>query len=140
MNSGDLPGGETTGGEVTGNRGAPGGLRLGSVVLNVPDMARAIGFWTAALSYRARDAELRHDFVVLVPARGDGPALSLQLTDRPKSGVNRVHLDLYSEQQQADVQRLVALGAGRPAWDYPPDADFVVLTDPADNEFCVIDC
>ncbi len=117
-----------------------GPLRLGSVVLNVPDMAHAIEFWSAALSYRPRDAELRNDFVVLVPACGDGPALSLQLTESPKSGVNRLHLDLYSGKQAADVDRLLALGAGRPDWDYPPNADFVVLTDPAGNEFCVIDC
>ncbi len=78
--------------------------------------------------------------MVLVPTCGDGPALSLQLTESPKSGVNRLHLDLYSGKQAADVDRLLALGAGRPDWDYPSNADFVVLTDPAGSEFCVIDC
>ncbi len=38
----------------------------------------------------------------------------------------------------AGVRRLLGLGAGRPDWTYPADADFVVLTDPDGNEFCVV--
>jgi len=53
--------------------------------------------------------------------------------------VNRIHLDLYADDQEREVERLLALGASRPRWDYPVDADFVVLTDPDGNEFCVID-
>ncbi|MGE7317768.1 VOC family protein [Staphylococcus capitis] len=38
------------------------------------------------------------------------------------------------------MERLVALGAERVAWElYPPDADFVVLADTEGNRFCVID-
>jgi len=36
------------------------------------------------------------------------------------------------------VQRLIDLGATRVDWDYPDDADFVVLADPDGNLFCVI--
>ncbi|WP_255459400.1 VOC family protein [Nocardiopsis sp. FR6] len=43
-------------------------------------------------------------------------------------------------EQTAEVERLVALGARRVAWDsYPPDPDFVVLADTEGNVFCVID-
>ena len=52
----------------------------------------------------------------------------------------RVHVDLYTDQQQAHVERLGRLGAtrvdDRPD---PDDADIVVLRDPDGNEFCVID-
>jgi hypothetical protein len=55
----------------------------------------------------------------------------------------RVHLDLYAgdaSDQAAEVDRLVALGATRVAWDlYPADPDFVVLADTEGNRFCVID-
>ena len=37
------------------------------------------------------------------------------------------------------MQRLVALGATQVGWDYPDDADFVVLADTEGNLFCVID-
>ncbi|MGO4426694.1 VOC family protein, partial [Streptomyces sp. MCAF7] len=55
----------------------------------------------------------------------------------------RIHLDLYagdSADQEAEVARLISLGAERVDWDsYPDDADFVVLADPEGNRFCVID-
>ena len=54
-----------------------------------------------------------------------------------------MHLDLYAGDagdQAAEVERLIALGAERVAWDlYPEDADFVVLSDTEGNLFCVID-
>jgi hypothetical protein len=52
----------------------------------------------------------------------------------------RIHLDLYADDQDAEVERLVSLGAQRVDWDlYPADPDFVVLADPDGNRFCVID-
>jgi len=51
------------------------------------------------------------------------------------------HLDLHvgSEQEQrAEVERLIALGARRVAWVYPEGADFVVLADTEGNLFCVV--
>jgi hypothetical protein len=49
-----------------------------------------------------------------------------------------VHLDLYTARQEAEVERLVALGATRYPWRYRPGADFVVLQDPGGNLFCVV--
>ena len=52
----------------------------------------------------------------------------------------RVHLDLYTDEQERHVDRLIGLGATRVVdWPYPDDADFVVLRDPDGNEFCIID-
>jgi hypothetical protein len=43
-------------------------------------------------------------------------------------------------EQATEVDRLVELGARRVEWDlYPPDPDFVVLADPDDNLFCVVE-
>lgn len=54
--------------------------------------------------------------------------------------VPRVHLDLYTEDQHAEVARLLALGARETGWKlYPEDPDFVVLADTEGNRFCVID-
>jgi predicted enzyme related to lactoylglutathione lyase len=51
----------------------------------------------------------------------------------------QVHLDLYTRQQDLQVERLVALGAKLVEdWPYPPNGDFVVLRDPDGNEFCVV--
>jgi catechol 2,3-dioxygenase-like lactoylglutathione lyase family enzyme len=117
-----------------------GDLRVGAVVLNVLDMERAVGFWTAALGYVRRDVDWDAAFLVLADPAGSGPSVSLQLTDSPPVGAGRIHLDLYTAEQDRHVERLVALGATRADdWDYPPDPDFIVLRDPDGNEFCVID-
>jgi ABC-type uncharacterized transport system involved in gliding motility auxiliary subunit len=53
-----------------------------------------------------------------------------------------MHLDLWASgraEQLAEVERLISLGARRVEWEYPEDADFVVLADPDGNLFCVID-
>jgi hypothetical protein len=70
----------------------------------------------------------------LVPESGEGPRLHLDEDDR-------MHLDLWAadeEEQLAEVERLVSLGASRVDWVYPDGADFVVLADTEGNLFCVI--
>ncbi|MEV4312910.1 VOC family protein [Actinocrispum sp. NPDC049592] len=114
-------------------------LRVGSIVWGVSDVARATAFWTAALDYVPREPG-DETWVVLVPRSGEGPGLSLALSESPVAEHPRVHLDLYTADQAGEVERLVGLGAHRVDWDrYPPNADFVVLADPDGNIFCVID-
>jgi|SRR6516165_7497105 hypothetical protein len=105
--------------------------RIGSFVLNVGDIHRASAFWRNALGYVPREAD---NPGVLVPQTGDGPALLLDETDR-------THLELYvtgNEEQQAEVERLLSLGAKRVDWVYPEGANFVVLSDSEGNLFCVV--
>ncbi|GAB3448310.1 VOC family protein [Actinophytocola sediminis] len=114
-------------------------LTVGSVVLGVEDLQRALRFWTQALDYIPRD-QPEPDWVVLRPREGTGPGLSLGTSQTPVQPRPRVHLDLYTTTPNAEIDRLLALGASRVDWtDYPPDADFTVLADPEGNRFCVID-
>ena len=112
------------------------GLYVGSTVINAVDMERAVAFWTAALGYVVRNAD--PTFAVLSDPRRRWSNVSIQLTDEPKTGRNRLHLDLYTTKQEGEVARLEGLGATRAPWEYPPDADFVVMADPDGNEFCVV--
>lgn len=119
---------------------AVGDLHVATVVVNVQDMDRAVRFWTAALGYERREAEWDPEFQMLLDPAGRRLPVSLQLTDSGPREPVRVHLDLYTDDQDGQVERLVALGATRvESWPYPDDADFVVLRDPDGNEFCVID-
>ena len=111
-------------------------LYIGSTVINVADLDRAMRFWTAALGYVVRNSD--PTFAVLTDPKRRWSNVSLQLSDAPKQGRNRVHLDLYTPNQHGEVARLEGLGAQQIPWEYPPDADFVVLSDPDGNEFCVI--
>ena len=116
-------------------------LYIGSIVIHVSDVERARKFWQGALGYTPRDADWARDssdFIVLCDPKRRWANVSLQLWPEPKVGRNRLHLDLYCDNQEAEVERLEALGAVRLDWDYEPDADFVVMADPDGNEFCVV--
>jgi predicted enzyme related to lactoylglutathione lyase len=113
------------------------GLWTGTTVLGVDDVRRALAFWSAALGYLPRTPP-EDDWAVLVPASGSGARLALMLSSTPVQEHPRVHLDLYAVDGDAEIARLLALGATQVPWDsYPPDADFVVLADPSGNRFCV---
>jgi catechol 2,3-dioxygenase-like lactoylglutathione lyase family enzyme len=114
-------------------------LRIGSVVVRCRDLARLEAFWTEALDYVPAEASRDVDFVILRPRHGTGPNLSLDEHHAERVLPPRIHLDLYADDQDAEVERLVGLGARRVDWDRrPPDADYVILEDPEGNRFCVI--
>jgi catechol 2,3-dioxygenase-like lactoylglutathione lyase family enzyme len=106
-------------------------VTFGSLVLKVSNVSRAAEFWSRALGYVPREG--RPQF--LEPAAGNGPEIHLDEDDR-------THLDLWVDREtsnlDAEVARLISLGARRVDWEYPDDADFVVLADTEGNLFCVI--
>lgn len=113
-------------------------LRVGSVVIRVDDLEREVAFWAAALGY------VRHgqapDFALLGPEGGGGPNVSLDVVPAGPRVPPRIHLDLYADDQAAEVERLLALGAREVHWaKRPADADYVILEDPEGNRFCVVD-
>jgi len=118
-------------------------LRLGLTVINVTDLPRAVAFWTEALDLVASREWRSADWATLSYRDGSGRALGLQRGDSPVQRHPRLHLDLFvdtTEEQTAEVERLLGLGARRLDWElYPPEPDFVVLADPDDNPFCVVD-
>jgi hypothetical protein len=70
------------------------------------------------------------------------PTLWLQRTDTPKNNKNRYHPDLRpgdgDGDVEAEVQRLIDLGARRADVGQTGREAFVVLADPEDNEFCIL--
>jgi Glyoxalase-like domain len=107
-------------------------IRLGSTVINCADLELMTSFWSRALHLiPSPDGD---DFRVL---RGDQVSLSLQLARTPVTARDQMHLDLYSDDQAAEVRRLIALGARFVRHHDDPADDYVVMTDPEGNEFCV---
>lgn len=114
-------------------------VSIGSIVLRVDDVRRQAEFWAAALDYVPRE-EPDDTSQMLSPRDGVGPNLNLDRRPSELPIPPRIHLDLYAEDQAAEVSRLIGLGASEVHWDKkPPDADFVILADPEGNRFCVID-
>jgi hypothetical protein len=108
-------------------------IRLGSTVINCADLELMAGFWAAALHLAPGPAG-DDEFRVL---RGEHGSLSLQRSRTPVSARDQMHLDLYSDDQAAEVRRLTGLGASFVRHNQDPDDDYVVMTDPEGNEFCV---
>jgi len=116
-------------------------IRIQCLCIETTDPTRLASFWEAALGWRRTyDKE---DEVVLEPPEGspaDGivPDLLFLRVPDDKASKNRLHLDLRPEDQAAEVARLEELGAQRIDVGQGPAASWVVLADPAGNEFCVL--
>ncbi len=111
-------------------------LRILSIVWGVKNLQRAIAFWSQALQYKLK-REPDEDFAILVPKEGHGMQLSLKLVTSEEA--KRHHIDLITDDRQAEVERLVALGAAKlKDWKYEAGADYIVLSDPDGNSFCVV--
>lgn len=111
-------------------------LKMGSFVIHCRDFDQTVAFWQDALGYEPR-SPAGEDWVVLKDPGGTLPNVSVQGTEELHFGRNRMHLDLYASDREAEVARLVSLGATvhRPAL---AGEDFVILADPEGKLFCVV--
>ncbi len=121
-------------------------MKIGSIVIDCDNFDKMTRFWQEALGYvPGRLSE--NDFVILKDPKGKSPNVSVNRKDRPLMGSKkpgwrlsdkiRIHLDLYADDQEGEVKRLVKLGAKivhRPGKGH----DYVILTDPEGNHFCII--
>ncbi len=109
-----------------------------ALVLDCADPERLASFWSAALGYTTLGAA--GSYVLLVDEAGQQPKLLLQRVDEPKSGKNRMHLDIETPAVDDEVARLEALGAARVQAEAIEEhgSRWVVMADPEGNEFCVV--
>ncbi|NCT90660.1 VOC family protein [Cellulomonas sp. APG4] len=125
-------------------------VRWYSVVVDCTDVHAQARWWATALGWeKAYEAD---DEVVLVPPHAltarasvpveeQGPGLVFVPVPEGKTVKNRLHLDLApraDDDQAAEVQRLIELGATRVDVGQGPEVSWVVLADPEGNEFCVL--
>jgi catechol 2,3-dioxygenase-like lactoylglutathione lyase family enzyme len=113
-------------------------MKIGSIVVRCYEFDKMLAFWQEALHYIPREPA-KNGWVVLRDPEGRGPNLSLDRVPEKRSGKRgRLHLDLYANNSDGEVERLIKLGATRYPWRYRPGNDFVVLADPDGNLFCVV--
>ena len=60
-----------------------------------------------------------------------------QVLEKRSGKRSRLHLDLYTNNREGEVGRLIKIGVTRYPWRYKPDDDFIVLEDPDGNLFFV---
>jgi predicted enzyme related to lactoylglutathione lyase len=107
------------------------------VTFDCADPKRLAAFWSAPLETTIVGDY--GDFVFLASPRAGGPALGFQRVPESRAGKNRVHVDLTTDDREAEVARLVGLGAAvsYDQVDVVPGIDWTTLTDPEGNVFCL---
>jgi hypothetical protein len=115
--------------------------RIAQVTIDVHDVGLQAAFWCPALGLTA---DVGEDGAAKLYPPADAPdgrmLIWLQPVTEPKQEKLRLHLDLRPEDGdvEAEVERLIALGAGRADIGQTGTENFTVLTDPEGNEFCVL--
>jgi predicted enzyme related to lactoylglutathione lyase len=111
--------------------------RLCHFVIDVSDLDQGVSFWSAALNATDEPVpeQVRH-IVRRLRLPDSEIRIFVQKTSDEKASKERMHLDLETDDLEAEVSRLEALGATR--WDYQAEHGFWVLRDPWGNEFCVL--
>jgi predicted enzyme related to lactoylglutathione lyase len=108
------------------------------VVVDAHDLPALASFWAQALRWRVLSQRERE--VVIGPAENAPVGMCFMPVTDTKTVKNRVHLDLTTsaEDRDAEIERLLALGARRVDIGQTGRESWVVLADPEGNEFCVI--
>jgi len=116
-------------------------IRIQCVVIDAGDCERLARFWSQALGWRIT-YQSANEWAIEPP---DGtpqvdvaPDILFVKVPEAKTVKNRLHLDLRPRDQEAQVNRLIELGASRVNIGQPDDASWVVMADPEGNEFCVL--
>jgi predicted enzyme related to lactoylglutathione lyase len=113
--------------------------RVCQFVIDVSDLDQGVAFWTAALDGVAEEtSETSREIYRRIRLPDSEIRILLQKTGDRKTSKERMHIDLETDNVEAEVERLEALGAVR--WDHQQERgfDFWVLQDPWGNEFCVV--
>ncbi|MGY1825084.1 MULTISPECIES: VOC family protein [unclassified Blastococcus] len=116
--------------------------RFSELVVDSRDPESLAAFWAAVLDYRVVGRE-DDGAVEIGPEAGfGGPAPTLvfvPVTD-PTPGKVRLHIDVSptDRDQDAELQRLLGLGATPADVGQSDDATWQVLADPEGNEFCLL--
>jgi predicted enzyme related to lactoylglutathione lyase len=113
--------------------------RLAAICFDASDPHRLARFWADALGWEVEDVD-DDEVAGIVPTDGTTGQILFLRVPEPKTGKNRLHLDIAPPthvDQAAEVERLLALGATRIDIGQR-DVSWVVMADPDGNEFCVL--
>jgi hypothetical protein len=116
--------------------------RFSELVIDSRDPERLARWWAAVLDYE----ELSRDedgAIEIGPPEGFGgaaPTLVFAPVAEPTAGKRRLHIDLNptDRDQDAELQRLLDLGAVRADVGQTGAENWHVLADPEGNEFCLL--
>ncbi len=100
-----------------------------------PAVAR---FWSEVLGRPVSPGASGDDAAIDATAPDSGPRLTFHKVPEPKTVKNRLHLDLRTNDFQAETERLVSLGATRIREIEKPTVRWTTFADPEGNEFDLV--
>jgi hypothetical protein len=106
-----------------------------NLTVDALDPGRLARWWAEALGYQVVTEE--PDEVEIRQSADRLPGIVFVPVAAGKETKNRLHIDLRPADQEAEVERLVDMGA-RHVDIGQGDAGWTVLADPEGNEFCVL--
>lgn len=117
-------------------------LKIQALTIDCKDPDALANFWASVLNYEItyrspEDETEEREVVISKPGEPDRDLLFIQVPDQKKVK-NRYHLDLRPEDRDAEVERVMGLGATRVDIGQGPEVTWVVLADPEGNEFCIL--
>ncbi|MFD4988749.1 VOC family protein [Streptomyces sp. NPDC058374] len=117
--------------------------RISELVIDAADAERLAVFWSGVLGYVELGREADGSIEIGPPGTGFGgpqPTLVLSPSSDPRPERLRLHLDVSptDRDQDAEVERLLSLGARPADVGQTGDENWHVLADPEGNEFCLL--
>jgi catechol 2,3-dioxygenase-like lactoylglutathione lyase family enzyme len=111
---------------------------LYTITLDAADPHRLADFWTEMLGYKVV-YDSADEVAIQEPDESGTTVLFIKVPDA-KAGKNRMHFDLNPDDQAAEVERALSLGARHAdiGQERDPDVTWKVLADPEGNEFCIL--
>lgn len=117
--------------------------RISELVIDAADPERLAAFWSEVLGYAELGREDDGSIEIGPPGAGFGgpqPTLILSRHPAPRPGKLRLHIDVNAtdRDQDAELERLLALGARPADIGQTGTEEWYVLADPEGNEFCLL--
>ncbi len=106
--------------------------RLGSVIIDCEDPEACARFWGGALGVEPKP--VGEDGVYIGLVAPGGRTIFIQRVPEHKTAKTRMHVDIETDDTNAEVRRLEALGATRKV----NRGNLWVIQDPCGNDFCVL--
>ncbi|MFD8468664.1 VOC family protein [Streptomyces sp. SID5594] len=117
--------------------------RISELVIEAADAERLAAFWSEVLGYVEIGRESDGSIEIGPPGTGFGgpqPTLVLSPNSEPRPGKVRLHIDVSAtdRDQDAELERLLALGARPADVGQTGNESWHVLADPEGNVFCLL--
>ena len=117
-------------------------VSLHHIVIDAHDLPGLARFWSEVLGWKILSERDRE--IVIGSDRDAEVGICLMPAREAKSVKNRVHLDLNPggdagpDDREAEIRRIIALGARHVDIGQTGDESWTVLADPEGNEFCIL--